>query len=172
MNFMHLEKYKKALFCNGFSYEDITEANYQTLKSLLEMTINQFNKTKKGSSMQLKLSNPFPTLKEMEDYSIELKDFKGILLDVDGSYFEGRQAIHIHENGYVSVGNWCDEEVIVPFEEAFNKWTENVHLHKQLDSSNYSVEEKAEILGNEFIRLYLGKGYRIAKSNEENEMGE
>lgn len=97
----------------GFSYKKLNEEHINKLRSLLTKEFEVFE-----SDLKLKLSTP----RKKDVKILKRTGLKYAVIEVDGFYFNRREAITFSSNGFIGFAGWACDVNVTPFVNAFEKW--------------------------------------------------
>lgn len=108
----------------GLSYENITQEDINTLYEILSDEINQYRKNggEHAKQMDLKVSK----LRVKDIKVLKRSGLKYARLQVDGSYFNRREAITFSQTGFIGFGGELDDKNVQPILKAFCKWCDQI----------------------------------------------
>lgn len=104
----------------GFNYSVLRKEHMKLLFELLNKELSVFNN--KGFTMKVRGFRKKDVAYDL-DGSL-LKCF----ITVKGNHFDRREAISFNPNGFIGFAGWADSTNVQPFQNAFNKWIENLKL--------------------------------------------
>lgn len=128
------EKAREKFTMSGLCYADIKEADFYMLLSLLVDEIEDYSKAVKDPNTH-GISTMFISKRLKRNIPIFNEDSNGKLksafIKVSSHYFEGREAISFNQDGFIGFAGWADDTNVLPFVNAFNRFTDYLKAKKQ-----------------------------------------
>lgn len=133
----------RAAFENNLTYADIKPVDVRALEGFIavECARHDLDHGRKGEILMLMHPS---YCNEYEPRIVPAQNGKGICeayLRVDGSYFQGREAISFNKDGFIGIAGWADRNNVQPFLRAFLLW-----LSEWFGFDNVSVRGTASTL--------------------------
>lgn len=111
-------------FNRELSYSDVLPVDVRALEGFIAIECarhDRFFKSNDGLPMMM-----HPSYRKKNEPRIEVSPTgKGIseaYLRVDGSYWQGREAISFNGDGFIGIAGWADDNNVQPFLRAFMRW--------------------------------------------------
>lgn len=106
------EKARKR-FNDNFNYSMLQDEHISHLRILVSHELISFNK-----EMRMSVKTPL----KKDTVTRKTLGLKFAKIEVNGSYFNGREAITFNENGFIGFAGWASDGNVKPFAIAFEKW--------------------------------------------------
>lgn len=126
------DKARQRLIEKNISYSDILISDFFRLVSFVCEEIENFtellNKNPelygiKTMLLSQRLKNNKPCFNANEDGTLQSAYIK-----VSSHYFEGREAISFHSDGWIGIAGWASSTNEIPFVTAFNRWIDTLKI--------------------------------------------
>lgn len=115
---------RRIFFKAGVSYADLTRANLQTLRNM----INEKMKTDACLHPEMKMSY---RCKQRPVYQPNLHDRRfWAAIRCRSFYFDDREAISFNDDGFIGFGGWADSKNIKPILDGFVDWVGKIKAVK------------------------------------------
>lgn len=102
------------------SYERLTPRDIYALEGYIQVELAAFSRDNETAACEMRISR-----KKKTRTRIKRNPSGGIsraFIRVDGSYFEGREAVSFNPGGFIGIAGWADQYNSVPFLRAFGRW--------------------------------------------------
>lgn len=124
MNDYYTRDQVRVAFSSELTYADVLPVDVRALEGYIAIECarhDRFFKSNDGLPMMM-----HPSYRMKNEPRIEISPTgKGIAeayLRVDGSYWQGREAISFNADGFIGIAGWADDENVQPFLRAFMRW--------------------------------------------------
>lgn len=113
----------------GLSYDDVTEANLDSLERLLILTLAEYRTSGDEHAEQMGMY----LRKRLKKHTKILKrtGLQYAMFRVNGSYFENREAITFNRDGFIGFGGEFSSVNVQPMLKAFCSWCDEISKAKQ-----------------------------------------
>lgn len=125
------------------SYKDITLIELRRLANIMESELIRYYKNGGDHARQMNMS---VSKLNKENYSFKDGTLVYGKIEIDGSYFSGREGITFSSSGYIGFGTEFSDKNVKPIIRSFKRWCNMISLEKQnstlVFSDNYDELEK------------------------------
>lgn len=120
---MEREQARKHFVESGLSYADICEQDINLLNNILSEELSSYfvSGGAHAKGMELKVSKL-----RKKDIHVLKNGIKSARIQVDGSYFERREAITFSQTGFIGFAGELDQKNTQPILQAFVKWCDQI----------------------------------------------